>query len=245
MKVNIAIDRGNSSDKIYVIDENGNIVEQKRTTDAEWALSGMFEKYDVQNAIMSSVHKTDITLVAFMMRRKVPFLELTHTTPLPMQIAYATPETLGRDRIVAAVEAHSRANGKAAVVVDAGTAITLDVVTPDGKYLGGRIAPGVALRLKSLELATARLPEVSVEGDTPMVGYDTLTSIRSGVVRGAVAEIDTFIADLRSEYGEVATFITGGDANTLAPFIKSEVTVISDLLAFGLNRILVYNNENI
>lgn len=167
-------------------------------------------------------------------------MKLTHITPLPIAIDYATPQTLGLDRIAAAAGASLIA--QEALVVDAGTAITLDIVSGDA-FAGGNISPGLRLRFRSLNRFTSRLPLVSPAGDVPAFGYDTQTAIRSGVVNGIVAEIaDAYRAASAGRPG-LRLLLTGGDAAFLAPLLQRKgirVEMAGSLVGLGLERIFLY-----
>lgn len=162
---------------------------------------------------------------------------LDERLPMPLAIDYATPSTLGHDRIAAAVGALTLAPGRDCLVVDAGTAVTYDYVTADAHFKGGNIAPGLSLRFQALASHCVQLPRVDVGGDIPTVGYDTPTAIRSGVVLGLVAEIEM----LARRLGSPAIVLTGGDSPLVADRISDNVIVDNDLVAKGLNRILEYN----
>ena len=176
-------------------------------------------------------------------------LQLTHETPMPIRLSYRTPQTLGRDRIATAVGAWSIAqrldSACDVLVIDAGTAITYDLVTADGNFIGGNIAPGMALRFKSLHEHTGKLPLVQADGDTPVVGYDTETAIRSGVLLGLLGEVKSYIADIRLSHHNLMVFITGGDGRLLHNRLADKNIIYSEhLAAEGLNRILLYNQAN-
>ena len=151
---------------------------------------------------------------------------LDERLPMPLAIDYATPSTLGHDRIAAAVGALTLAPGRDCLVV-----------TADAHFKGGNIAPGLSLRFQALASHCVQLPRVDVGGDIPTVGYDTPTAIRSGVVLGLVAEIEM----LARRLGSPAIVLTGGDSPLVADRISDNVIVDNDLVAKGLNRILEYN----
>ena len=176
-------------------------------------------------------------------------MHLTHETPLPIRLGYSTPQTLGRDRIATAVGAWTIAqrldNACDVLVIDAGTAITYDLINRDGCFVGGNIAPGMALRFKSLHEHTGLLPLVDVNGDTPVVGYDTDTAIRSGVLLGLLGEIKSYIADLKLSHPNLMVFLTGGDGRLLHSLLgNEEIIYYEHLAAEGLNRIQLYNQAN-
>ena len=169
----------------------------------------------------------------------IPVTEITAEGPFPFDIDYGTPGTLGIDRIAGAAGAIRRYGGNV-LLVDAGTAVTADVVEGN-VFRGGNISPGLKLRFRSLNDYTGRLPLVSPHGELPPFGHDTEGAIRTGVVRGLVAEI---VADYRRAahiYNDIQLVLTGGDATFLAPLIREEglqLRVDHDLVGLGLTYIL-------
>ena len=166
-------------------------------------------------------------------------------TPMPLQNGYSTPQTLGMDRLAAAVGAWSMNPGRNLLIIDAGTAITYDLVTSDGVYQGGNIAPGIEMRLKALHDYTGSLPLVQAHGDTPWLGSDTATAIRSGVVTGVRNEIKGYIHDAGQRYESVLVFLTGGDAEYFDLIDKSANFVAHNLVIRGLSCIVDYNENKI
>ncbi|GAA4351491.1 type III pantothenate kinase [Hymenobacter saemangeumensis] len=168
------------------------------------------------------------------------------TTALPLQNAYATPHTLGADRLAAAVGAWYLRPGRATVIVDAGTALKLDLVSADGTFRGGSIAPGLQLRLKALHHFTGRLPMLELpapHATVSLTGDSTQGAMLSGVVNGAVAEIQGLLASYRRQQPGLGVLLTGGDAGFLAPRLSARIFVVPELVLLGLNRILAYNVE--
>ena len=175
--------------------------------------------------------------------------EVFYKTPMPIRLKYRTPETLGSDRIATAVAAWSRVQdaGEACnvLVIDCGTAITYDLTLADGTFVGGNITPGVEMRFRALHEHTGRLPHVSGVGDVPLLGYDTETAIRSGVMRGVVAEARDIVAEVTREHPNLKVFFTGGQGGFLYSNLKDiNSEYIHDLVVEGLNRILLYNQAN-
>ena len=168
------------------------------------------------------------------------------TTPVPLRNAYATPHTLGADRLAAAVGAAGLRPGQDTLIVDAGTALKLDLVTADGSYHGGSIAPGLAMRMRALHEFTGRLPLLPLPGadaTIPLTGGSTTDSILSGVVNGAVAELEGLIGQYRQRHPQLGLLLTGGDAAFLAARLGSRIFVVPELVLLGLYRILAYNVE--
>lgn len=171
-------------------------------------------------------------------------VRLEYGIPVPLSIKYRSPQTLGMDRLAAAVGAWAASPGRNLLVIDAGTAITCDFVSADGAYVGGNIAPGVKLRLESLHEHTGRLPLVDAgSGDCPMFGYDTETAIRSGVVNGIRLEIEGIIRKTRESYSSVLVFLTGGDAYFFEMTGKCDIFADADLVMKGLDSILEFNEN--
>jgi type III pantothenate kinase len=168
-------------------------------------------------------------------------------TPLPLQNAYATPHTLGADRLAAAVGAAWRRPGQDTLVVDAGTAIKCDLVECGHTFRGGSIAPGLQLRFRALHAFTGRLPLVELPTDlgapVPLTGDDTLRSIQSGVLNGAAAEVNGLIDRYREQFPELGVVLAGGDAAFFQPRLKGLIFAIPELVLIGLHRILAYNVE--
>ncbi|MBQ2126405.1 MAG: type III pantothenate kinase, partial [Bacteroidaceae bacterium] len=200
--------------------------------------------YNIEKAIISSVIAESDEMAAGISKLQCPIIRFNNCMPLPLEINYRTPETLGSDRIAAAVGAWYEASGRNMLVIDAGSAITIDFIGKDGKYNGGNIAPGIKMRLKALHEYTDRLPLIEKEGDTPALGYNTETAIRSGVINGICHEIDGYINEFMQKYCDVLVFLTGGDEKPLKNRIKNRIFADKYLVAKGLNRILLdYGNK--
>ena len=168
------------------------------------------------------------------------------TTPVPLRNAYATPLTLGADRLAGAVGAAALRPGRDTLVLDAGTALKLDLVTADGTYRGGSIGPGLGMRLRALHEHTGRLPLLPLpppDATVPLVGDSTVGALLSGVVNGAAAEANGLVAAHRRQYPALGVVLTGGDAPLLAARLAGPIFAVPELVLLGLYRILVYNVE--
>ena len=248
----VAIDRGNSYVKATLLEE-GRPAGRIRSAGLDQSmLRSLCGDNDISAVILSSVGSASPDLVGMLCSVfGVPVLEMDHSTPLPIEIDYRTPDTLGLDRIAAAVGAKALFPGEAVLVADAGTALTLDVVDSDGRFRGGDISPGVKLRLRSLHEYTDRLPEVDKIGDVPWFGYDTCTALRCGAIRGAASEVAGAFLRCRRLYGSSRVILTGGDGGILEAFVRESLPIgtdletIGDLVAVGLHHILLYNEHNL
>lgn len=149
-------------------------------------------------------------------------------------VEYEDPSEVGADRLADAVAAHALHEGPV-IVVDFGTATTFDVVSSDGRYLGGAIAPGPQTSIENLFSKAALLHRVSLEAPKAAVGRSTEESLRSGITYGIVGQVDEIVRRIVREWGEDPTVVaTGGFAPKVAPF-SSEIDVVDpDLTLKGL-----------
>lgn len=204
----------------------------------------LIQSFGVSSAIISSVNtkaedKLKLDQLPF------PVLNLTHKTTLPINLAYQSPETLGKDRMAAVVGAYHQFSNQHLLVIDAGSCVTYDFLTERKEYLGGAISPGVQMRLRSMNDFTSKLPLISWEGgERPQnIGRTTITSMLSGVVNGLIAEMNGFILNYEKQYPELKIVITGGDANFFEKELKNGIFADPNLVLKGLNEILIYNGK--
>ena len=244
MMINLlTIDIGNTLQKAAVFSEDGKMLfynEKERLTESD--LRPLLEKHIIKHSILSSVGEEAGELFSFL-EKETKLLVFNHHTPLPIRLCYETPETLGLDRIANAVAAHALFPNENVLSIQAGTCLVMDFVTKEGLYLGGSIAPGLDMRFTALHHYTKRLPLIGKEGDRPLVGASTGTSIRSGVVNGLCHEIDGTVEDYRERYGELRIILTGGNKNDLENSIKNTIFAAPILVLYGLYKILIFNVE--
>jgi type III pantothenate kinase len=191
-------------------------------------------------AMISSVKDIPIPLKV-LVEKYCPLHVLSHLTPLPFSIDYQTPETLGRDRIAAVAAAFSRFPERNVLVVDMGTCITYDLLTADGRYLGGAISPGIGMRLRAMNEFTSRLPLATLPQRAPLIGTTTLLSLQSGAVNGVKAELDGMISMFEENYPELLVLVGGGDNKYFDSKFKNSIFVASNLVLEGLQAIMDFN----
>ena len=165
-------------------------------------------------------------------------------TPIPIQNAYATPHTLGADRLAAAVGAAGLRPGQPTLILDAGTAIKFDLVTADNTFRGGSIGPGLRLRLRALHHFTGRLPDLELPPPAEAVqltGTTTASAMLSGVLNGAVFEAQGFLDAYARQHFGLGVLLTGGDAAYFATRLRGPIFVVPELVLLGLYRILRYH----
>ncbi len=240
--MNLIIDQGNTQTKIGVFDkwhlvhsDSLNILDKSK-------LLNLIHGYNISKCILSSVIKPDNNPLIKELSAVMPgYLNLSHKTPLPFTIDYKTPETLGKDRIAAVAGALFLYPGRDILIIDAGTAITYELVTKDGVYRGGNISPGMQMRYKALNTFTSSLPYPEFTDQTEMIGKTTNEAINAGVQWGIIHEIDGYITRLNTNYPEILVLFTGGDANFFVKKLKKRIFVHFNLVLTGLNRILEHN----
>src|ERR687892_741639 len=154
-----------------------------------------------------------------------------------MPIRYDNPREIGPDRLVNAVAAYEKLGGPC-VVVDFGTAVTHDVVSVDGEYLGGVIFPGVEISLEALSDRAAALPKIDLVEPRALVGKSTVDAIRSGMIFGYAAMVDGIVGRLREQLGaDTKAVATGGLAHVVVPFCDS-LDEVDDLLTLNGLKII-------
>lgn len=144
---------------------------------------------------------------------------------VPLTNRYRYPEQVGQDRLVGAFAAW-KTYQKDCIIADFGTAITIDVVTKKGEYLGGVIAPGLDISLEALATRTALLPKIELKEPPELLGRDTANSIRAGLVYGCAALCDGLVAQLKATYAPSATVVATGGAS---PLIAKHARTIAHL----------------
>jgi type III pantothenate kinase len=156
-----------------------------------------------------------------------------------MPIRIDNPHELGADRLVNAVAAYARLGGPC-VSIDFGTAITYDVVSAMGEYLGGIITPGVEISMDALTERGAKLPKIDLAEPRSLIGKSTVDAIRSGIVFGYAGQVDGIMQRIRAELGsETRTIATGGLAGYVVPFTqRGSIDEIDDLLTLKGLRLL-------
>lgn len=239
--MNLVIDIGNSRIKIGIYQDKNLVIRHIWETWQLEDLQRLTTNHFIQNVILCNVGQAVPSPVLEFLQSRFFYLELTAETPLPIQIAYKTPQTLGKDRIAAVVGAFDTFPNENCLAIDAGTCITYEILTAAGVYLGGNIAPGLEMRLEAMHHFTAKLPTVEVGETESWIGYSTKSAMQNGAQLGLVLEVEGFIERCKRELGKLNVIITGGDADFLEKELKSQIFVNPNLVLQGLNKILNYN----
>ena len=172
---------------------------------------------------------------------KYPVVVVKDDTPLPIKIAYKTPETLGRDRIAAAIGGKSLFPGKNICIITLGTCITYNIVDETGTFLGGNISPGLDIRLRAMNDYTANLPLLYPVEVKNFIGETTEQAMQNGAMYGTLFEIESFIVRIKKKINKINIILTGGGAFYFADKINSKIFVNSDVVLLGLNEIINFH----
>jgi len=241
----LTVDVGNTRIKAAVFEENtalGNFVFEKNEFEKE--IEKILKKFpDCSDLVIASVGNIEKqSFLSFENQLKIHFL--THEDVFPFINKYATPKTLGIDRMVLAAGATLQYPKQNRLVIDAGTCITYDFIDENDNYLGGAISPGLRLRYEALHNYTARLPLLTLEYPDSYIGNSTKEAIHSGVVNGLVYEIDGFIDEYQVNFSNFIIILTGGDAEFLAKRLKNTIFANSNFLLESLNQTFQYKIDN-
>lgn len=239
--MNLIIDIGNSRIKIAVFKKSELIHTEIFTSQLfiENVLNTI-EAYQCKNAIISLVGHLDEHILETL-KTKINLIFLNSNTKIPFKNNYATPKTLGVDRIALISSAVVTFPNKNVLIIDAGTCITYDFVNSEKVYLGGAISPGIIMRYKALQKFTNKLPLLSPVFNENLIGNSTESCIHSGVLNGIIFEIDSTIDKYKEKNQDLTIVLTGGDVNFLANKLKNSIFANPNFLLEGLNTILTYN----
>jgi len=240
----LTVDWGNTRVKAGIFNSTGFLLQTFNFSHDEAVknIAEIIEKENITQSLLSSVAQVPHVLIDFYINEP-GFEILTLETPLPIINAYQTPESLGMDRLAAAVAAYKAHPDVDNLVISAGTAIVFNFITKSGIFRGGSIAPGVKMRLHAMHQYTENLPLVDNKGMTTLVGYDTESSMRTGAIIGAAAEIEGMIKYYKLQFPEINITITGGDASLLGLKFKNKIFADEHITLKGLYQIYKHNAQ--
>ncbi len=250
-KMKITVDMGNTAIKVAVF-EKDTILHRLRAESWNDALAEELVTGFNPTAVIVSSTRSDGEEVVDGFRLALSrhgmdgckVMRLSGQTPTPIVNRYESPEMLGPDRIAAAVGGATLIPSRNLLIVDLGTAITFDVVSAEGEFLGGNISPGVSMRFEALHRSAALLPREEMGGEEVSrrkIGKKTADAIKYGIVDGICYEIEGYIKEMGSRYENLVTIFTGGDAKSFEKRLKNTIFAELDLVSIGLNKILEYN----
>lgn len=243
--MDLIVDIGNSYAKLAVFDSESKLIyrEVLELNFLEQVLGDLKIKFPaISWAIVSSVGES-ASVYLESLKTSYQVLELTNKLPVPFVNAYKTPETLGVDRVALVSGALKSFSDTAVLVIDAGTCVTYEFVDAEQTYFGGAISPGLRMRYKAMHTFTENLPLLESSSDIKLTGGTTSESMHSGASLGLIFEIEAYISQYKEQNPDLKVILTGGDAEFLRDYIKSDIFVNSNLLLEGLLHILNYNKE--
>ena len=240
----LAIDIGNTSTSVGLFD-NHDIVKKNHffSIDEFKPFLDMMKNYDIESVIIGSVvpELTNVYENLLIETYRYPVFIINHKlTNLSLNVAQ--PETVGVDRLCNIFTIKKDYNVPA-IIVDFGTATTFDVINNEGRFIGGAIATGIETSAKYLINKAALLSTTNLVFPDNVVGIDTATNIQSGVMFGAVGQVEGMIHRIQEETKiNYSIFLTGGFSKLISPKLKIHHTVDTDLTLKGVIYIYEYNN---
>src|SRR5574344_1399934 len=248
----LTADIGNTNITLGLFDDNALIEDFRLASDKDLSqeeyevlLKTLFKQYNIEGAIISSVvdelnkkFKSSVDNIF-----KIKSLFLTSELNTGVKIALKHPKEAGGDRIANACGAFMLYK-KPCIVIDFGTATSFDVVNSKGEFIGGIIAPGLNLQLKTLNKFTSKLPRIDMAEAKTAIGNNTNDAILSGVIRGGACMIDGMIKQCEKELGEKATVIaTGGYSSLISGYLERPFDFINPTLTLEGLRFLYNLNK--
>ncbi|WP_324025227.1 type III pantothenate kinase [Maribacter sp. BPC-D8] len=242
--MNLIIDAGNTNVKLAIFKKSEIIHLETVVVDLfVEAVKKIFREFPrIKSSIVSSVgslSKDQMKVVAVFCELH----ELSNASKVPFKNSYASPQTLGVDRLALATAAYYFNPHQNNLVIDAGTCVTYDMLNDFDEYLGGAISPGVQMRYNAMHQQTAKLPLLEKKELLDYIGNTTENCLHSGVVNGITLEIDGVIDLYKARFENLTVILTGGDTLFLSKRLKNTIFADSKFLLKGLNYLLEYNKH--
>jgi type III pantothenate kinase len=203
-------------------------------------LSLILKKFQPDISILSSVVNHPLEIEELLLK-STQFHKLTAHSKLPFIIPVGKPETMGADRLAIAAAAVHLFSNKNNLAIGLGSCITYNFINSFHEFLGGSISPGMEMRFKAMNYYTAKLPLVKANWNVPLIGYDTITNLQSGVILGMAKEIEGIIEEYEVRFGNFNVLLTGGDIGFFEPHFKNKIFAHPDLIFKGLYAISKIN----
>ena len=240
--MNLIIDVGNSLLKIALFQKSDLVVKYDFSKSDKIDIDKIFKNYSIINSIVSNVSQISPDILTYL-EKQTNLVLLNNKLKFPFKNLYKTKETLGQDRLALISASFFDFPNENVLVIDAGSCITFDFKNDKNEYLGGSISPGISMRIKSLNSFTTNLPLVTLDNYNELIGNDTKSSIKSGIVNGVIFEIEGVIDRYQHMFENIKIVLTGGDAKFLLKRIKNTIFADQNFLLKGLNNLLQVNNK--
>jgi type III pantothenate kinase len=240
--VTLCFDFGNSRLKAAVF-SNGQLQETVvLPNDDPATMEGLMQRFRPQKTILSSVIEHNPTVDTVLAAHSA-YHRLSHFTKANFTSPVGKPETIGADRLALAAAAVHFYPGQHNLVVGLGSCITYNFINQYHQFLGGAISPGMDMRFKAMQVFTAKLPLATADFNFPLIGYDTVTNLQSGVLAGITFEIDGYIEAYQAKFENFNTILTGGNTAYFARRLKSRIFADQNFLFKGLYALSEVNNS--
>lgn len=244
--MNLVLDFGNTKVK-YAYFRHRQLVKTGAFSHLDWeaSLARLLAVEKVSALVISTVVDLDPLLLKSMTPKVPQLLMVAHDTPMPFENRYQSKPTLGVDRLVLVAQAALEFPKRSVLVIDMGTCITYDFKNDQNQYIGGSISPGVQMRYHAVHHQTDALPKLTPKESSALnlMGTDTHSCIHSGIMKGVLYEVESFIAAYTKRYKDIAIVLTGGDIKYLSNHIKSSIFARPYFLLEGLYGIFVYQEN--
>lgn len=241
MAKTLCLDYGNTRKKFALFHGDQVLLDGVLAEDEMPEIWELLRIHRPENSILSSVIDHSLLLEKTLLEQ-TRFHKLSHHTQLGFTTPVGRPETIGADRLAlaaAAVHFFPRQNN---LVVALGSCITYNFISQQHEFLGGAISPGMEMRFKAMHEHTAKLPLARKNWNFPVIGYDTVTNLQSGVLAGISFEIQGYIDFYENKFGNFNVVLTGGDARYFARQLKKRIFADLNFLFKGLYAISEGNN---
>lgn len=222
------IDAGNTHIKLALV-QNGVIQQVERLEQAKFNINLLDRNIPVAcSSVLDEKLLLDIRTYFFQV------LEITSSIHLPFEMAYQTPQTLGMDRLCNAAALAMKNTGVPRLAIDLGTCIKFDFLSADNQYLGGSIAPGLAMRARAMAHFTSKLNQIDVVPTKKLIGSSSEESLQIGAFVGWQREIEGMIQEYLHQYPDLVVYLTGGDAPYFELGQKNGIFVQQNLTLEGI-----------
>lgn len=240
------IDIGNTNTKIATCNQNlitdFQVVPTNVLVEENFSfLRTLLETHTYTSAIISSVVE-----IHELQQLVLPYSNchlFSYLSKIPIRNCYTTPETLGNDRLAAAIGAFELFPNTNVLVIDAGSCITYDFISSRAEFMGGAIAPGIQMRFNAVHKYTNKLPLLTIQSNADILGNTTDKSILSGILNGILFEMQGFIKNYSEQYNDLKVVITGGDVLYFENKLKSSIFAEPNLVCKGLLKVLTDYNK--
>jgi type III pantothenate kinase len=240
--ITLCLDFGNTRLKAAIF--NGNQIEHESTLNGDGLsdIADLLQLYKPQKSILSSVINHEV-LIEDLLAKQTQYHKLSHTTRTNFTTPVGKPQTIGADRLALAAAAVQFYPNQNNLIISLGTCITYNLINAQAQFIGGAISPGVDMRFAAMHTQTAKLPLAEKTWHFPLMGYDTITNLQSGVQAGITFEIQGFINELKQKYHNFNAVLTGGSATYFANTLKSKIFADPKFLLKGLYALSEINND--